>query len=288
MFRESDTDSGLPVVRASHSAKPENEKGVKTKEPYSPKYFALYEKFNHDGRFWKMFMDLLQSQMATISSAKLSHHWLSVVTRYNRLLYQLRPSGRGTDETEFGLCAEEMMLRTPDASLGGEGYSKEKLQQRIQDGLPITLAGQMDAIRYGLLPTPSTQESEHPQAEITETGRRKAKNGESHTLNLADTVRMLPTPTESEIRKAAKNTKQNSLQRMTLRGELIPTAQARDYKGGNTKTASKGRNPGTNNLADAIEIGTKSGMKLQPGFVEWMMGYPTNYTNLKLPTEWDG
>ena len=31
---------------------------------------------------------------------------------------------------------------------------------------------------------------------------------------------------------------------------------------------------------------TDRGLKLQPAFVEWMMGYPKNYTNLKLPTEW--
>ena len=36
------------------------------------------------------------------------------------------------------------------------------------------------------------------------------------------------------------------------------------------------------------EVGKKTGLKLQPAFVEWMMGYPKNYTNLKLPTEWQG
>ena len=45
-------------------------------------------------------------------------------------------------------------------------------------------------------PTPTTQEIEHPQAELTESGRRKSKDGNSsHSLNLADSVKMWPTPT---------------------------------------------------------------------------------------------
>ena len=48
-------------------------------------------------------------------------------------------------------------------------------------------------------PTPTTQETEHPQAELTKTGRRKTKDGKnSHSLNLADIVRMFPTPTVAD------------------------------------------------------------------------------------------
>ena len=31
------------------------------------------------------------------------------------------------------------------------------------------------------------------------------------------------------------------------------------------------------------EFGPKIGMKLQPAFVEWMMGYPLGWTDLNLP-----
>lgn len=45
------------------------------------------------------------------------------------------------------------------------------------------------------LPTVTTQESEHPDAELIGTGRRKSKSGESsYSLNLADTVRLWATP----------------------------------------------------------------------------------------------
>ena len=45
----------------------------------------------------------------------------------------------------------------------------------------------------GMLPTPTTQEVEHPKAQLTNTGRRKTGKS-SHSLNLADTLQLLPTP----------------------------------------------------------------------------------------------
>ena len=58
-------------------------------------------------------------------------------------------------------------------------------------------------------PTPTTQEVEHPQAELTENGRRKSKDGNSsHSLNLADSVKMWPTPTTMD-------TKEDSLKHAT-------------------------------------------------------------------------
>lgn len=63
---------------------------------------------------------------------------------------------------------------------------------------------------------------------------------------------------------------------------MLPTAQARDWKGG----ARKGRDQ----LDSVIEMGAskgqtgeKTGMKLQPAFVEWMMGFPQGWTDLSSP-----
>lgn len=60
-----------------------------------------------------------------------------------------------------------------------------------------------------------------------------------------------------------------------------PTPTARDYKGTRSKAAmiASGRNPMTNNLCDAIEQ-CETG-KLNPMWVEWLMGYPIGYTDLK-------
>jgi len=46
-----------------------------------------------------------------------------------------------------------------------------------------------------LLPTPTTQETEHPDVVLTKNNRRLSKDGKSsHSLNLADTMKLWPTP----------------------------------------------------------------------------------------------
>ena len=67
---------------------------------------------------------------------------------------------------------------------------------------------------------------------------------------------------------------------------MLPTARRSDYKGSGMKHSSRNRNPMTNSLMDAIEAGPEkptgkgTGLKLQPRFVEWMMGYPEDWTAL--------
>ena len=53
----------------------------------------------------------------------------------------------------------------------------------------------MEAVVNKMWPTPTTQEIEHPEAELTANNRRLSKDGKtSHSLNLADSVKMYPTP----------------------------------------------------------------------------------------------
>jgi len=88
-----------------------------------------------------------------------------------------------------------------------------------------------------MFPTPTTQEVESLDFEITETGRRKVKVGEgSHSLNLARYVKVLPTLTRSDGK---------------MRGDRL------DY---------------------AIEAGGSNG-RLNPPWVEWLMGFPTGWTD---------
>jgi hypothetical protein len=67
------------------------------------------------------------------------------------------------------------------------------------------------------LPTPTTQEIEHTETELTATGRRKTKGGKnSHSLNLADYVQMFPTPQSRYFRsgqaeRAERDGKQKNL-----------------------------------------------------------------------------
>jgi len=102
-------------------------------------------------------------------------------------------------------------------------------------------------------PTPTTQEIEHPDAELTETGRRLSRDGKSdHSLNLADTVQHnqtanWPTPATSNAKGASKKR----------------YAGSPDYRG---------------NLDEAVRTNEHSG-QLNPVWVEWLMGFPSGWTD---------
>ena len=100
-------------------------------------------------------------------------------------------------------------------------------------------------------PTPTTQEVEHPDAQWTETNRRISKNGANttHGMGLADAVQKWPTP------------------------------QAHDAK----HLTSKPKPTGQKMLSTHIyeRDASTSGGKLNPTFVEWLMGFPLGWTDLE-------
>lgn len=133
--------------------------------------------------------------------------------------------------------------------------------QKRKDGTASMLSG-----KIALLLTPTTQEIEHSDAELTHTGRRKSKSGKtSHSLNLADTI-MLRTPDANM-------------------GKLIPTPAARDYRGANSKEhrQKEGRQH-HGQLPNVLATdGEKTGstLRLEPVFVEHLMGFPIGWTSLE-------
>ena len=60
-----------------------------------------------------------------------------------------------------------------------------------------------------------------------------------------------------------------------------PTPASRDYKGARRPEtmAKTGRNPETNSLPDSVEFKGQSG-RLNPTWVEWLMGFPLDHTDL--------
>jgi DNA (cytosine-5)-methyltransferase 1 len=61
---------------------------------------------------------------------------------------------------------------------------------------------------------------------------------------------------------------------------MLPTLTGGDWKGERGNATQ---------VCDVIEgktrLGNKTGLKLQPAFVEWMMGYPSNWTDLNSPSQ---
>jgi DNA (cytosine-5)-methyltransferase 1 len=102
-------------------------------------------------------------------------------------------------------------------------------------------------------PTPTTQEVEHPEAELTETGRRKSKDGEtSHSLGLADAVQMWPTMTANGMGSS-----------------------------GHRELLEKHVNSGDITQDEKKQMSAGNGGRLNPTWVEWLMGFPLGWTDLE-------
>ena len=164
-----------------------------------------------------------------------------------------------------------------------------------------------------LLPTITTQEVEHPEMTISETGRRIKENWkDSHSIGLADRIAMLPTlntcdatmgtlkgkefvgnkhamkleqainllptPRSREAGNYQYSAGDHNKPTLTLSGKIamLPTPTSRDFK-----DTGKMENVPVNSLLGR-ELGKNHGLKLQPAFAEWMMGFPIGYTDLPL------
>ena len=84
-----------------------------------------------------------------------------------------------------------------------------------------------------------------------------------------------------EFYEKCKRTGQSSINLVDEVRHIWPTPAARDYKGARKPEtmAKTGRNPETNSLPDSVEFKGESG-RLNPTWVEWLMGFPLGHTDL--------
>ena len=137
-----------------------------------------------------------------------------------------------------------------------------------------------DAVR--MWPTPTTQETEHPEAVLTETGRRLSKDGKSsHSLGLADAARLWPTPTVDDASNV--NPKPNRFRGLVAAvNETWPTPRAAmgETRNHTVYTRSMEKPQNLENKV-ASEDPSAIGGKLNPTWVEWLMGFPLGWTDLE-------
>jgi hypothetical protein len=198
--------------------------------------------------------------------------WKASATKPSHLLFQLAPSMPRTDETEFGL------LPTPTTPSGGGERSGDRagtgdLNYMARKGLlhtPTAAANQMapsmrdrDAGSWGLWPTPAASqagESEEFLESLTTSEGHPAKPGQRAYTSKG-------VHTQVTLNRAVK---------------LWPTPVARDYKGqGMSRERRETREP--DNLCSWTKKHEGSG-SLNPAWVEWLMGFPEGWTDLK-PSE---
>jgi hypothetical protein len=125
------------------------------------------------------------------------------------------------------------------------------------------------ATGFGLLRTPKNSDGTAGGVNRETFEKRKAKK---LPMNLRDQIaNILPTPTAHQQNTPYKQGGKSTQAFL----KTLPTPKSRD---------SKGKSP-FDNQVEMPNILEEIGMKLQPNFVEFMMGYPQNWTNLHIPTE---
>lgn len=218
----------------------------KTKDTSGRRCLDLYESANLDGSFSRMLLDSLN-----LVSTRYSLHWKLKATPLGRLLFQRSRSMRRTKETGSGL------LHTPTAKGNQMAPSMNSGwlwgTPAAADSKGSTGGGMGKSLRTDvrnhpgkLFPTPTTQEAEHRNMVLNEKGRRISKDGKNtHSLSLADVAQIYPTPAH------------------------------RDFKG----MSGKGRQERKGNPKDTLPNAV--GGSLNPQFVEWLMGFAIDHTELK-------
>jgi hypothetical protein len=124
----------------------------------------------------------------------------------------------------------------------------------------------------------------------TSTGmpRKVNQNGKDGSVGLGRLVQMWPTPMSSE-HKANRQTRenhQNGLTQAVLQAEtkMLPTPCNRDYKGAVKSGKRITKSGKTQNYGE--QLPNVIGGQLNPTWVEWLMGWPLGWTDLK-PLEMD-
>lgn len=169
--------------------------------------------------------------------------WKLRATKHGRLLFRLSPSMPHTAAIESG-----SLLPTPQHSDATGGKASKEVGGTRPSGAKrsISLA---TAVRHGLYPTPTASDANsrtvgtgEPFVTANGTVRRRNEDGSSSNLGLTHTARLLPTPTRADGERTSETYGRGN---RTLRGAPLPEA------------CSSGR--------------------LNPAFVEWMMGYPPGW-----------
>jgi len=195
--------------------------------------------------------------------------WKASGIKPSHLLFQLVPSTPNTDETECGL------LHTPTAIANQMAPSMVTRDQGSW-GTPK------------MWPTPRAADGKRGATKLDEKGRRISKSNLERNFgaNLVDQVRMWPTPRASSAMNDSTLSVENRLKKRGYEAKLEqavrfwPTPTATDGKGSGQNETMRDR------LDYAVEKpkGKRISGSLNPTWVEWLMGFPDGWTDLK-PSE---
>ena len=237
-----------------------NKKGEMTTDISGQKCLDSLKKSNPSSLLGRMCKDLLTSKTAW-SSDRCKMTWKVKVSKSNVSLYQLQASVLGTKDLESGLWATpNTMDYLPPRSAAGtkklmEGHRKGRTK-------PSNLREQVDPETMKMYPTPRASGQEDAETLIKRKGEKAAAQH-----NLTAHVQMFPTPSAScqlDVVAPPETVKKNSSGWSVTR------------VGTGTKFGAK-----LNDVVNKVNQPIEPGGKLNPTFVEFLMGFPENWTKIE-------
>ena len=217
----------FPVRTLAAPAKAKASK--ETDHPCGNTWRESLEKFDLDTHTWKTHQCLWDEDLQP--SSVILPKWGMM---RSGVLWERTTLPRLTSGTGSGSWA------TPRSSSAMAANMSENLAARCAD-----YGNLEEQVSLTMWPTPTCQEVEHPDAELTDTGRRLSKDGQSsHSLNLADSVKKWPTPAARDYQPTNNN---ETLEQGRFVDQLpnkvkmieqnIPTPNARDWKDSTQKSS---------------------------------------------------
>lgn len=258
--KNSKQTSWSEVFPANRSALQVNKKGEMTTDISGQKCLDSLKKSNPSSLLGRMCKDLLTSKTAW-SSDRCKMTWKVKVSKSNVSLYQLQASVLGTKDLESGLWATpNTMDYLPPRSAAGtkklmEGHRKGRTK-------PSNLREQVDPETMRMYPTPRSSGQEDAETLIKRKGEKAAAQH-----NLTANVQMFPTPSAScqlDVVAPPETVKKNSSGWSVTR------------VGTGTKFGAK-----LNDVVNKVNQPIEPGGKLNPTFVEFLMGFPENWTKIE-------
>jgi len=242
---------------ASHSQLPESKRESRTNGICGPIPSESLARYDPDSHCWRTYQGYLALHISPVTA----EHGSSRTSC--ELLETCPKSGMTVDGRLYPLPTLEHHTGEK-----GSGYLPTPSCQNAKHG------------------TPTTQEVEHPEMELTESGRRKTKDGkDSHSMGLADQVKYA-TPQARDYRTGEAHRWEGTERSRNLNDQIAslggtstrqtyPTPKERDWKG----QSQRGIHGENDCLPNKILVVTGSG-SLNPSWVGLLMGYPLSATCL--------
>ena len=237
---------------ASHSVQPGSEEARKMTVTSGLRCLELYRKSGPVGSLARM---LLGSSVWRSTRCFLT--WKESATPAKRLLFRLAPSMPRTDEIAVPFWPTPTTPRPHDS----ENTAGKYIPSQKQKDLSYAVA---------MWPTPTARDSKCANSmEHLATG--------NHVDQLSNAVKWFMTPTAWDAKGLDYTPRKDAtLTRSVLLSQqvaMLPTPTARDWKSPDLNSESK-------RFSQKTELNSTVGGQLNPTWVEWLMGFPSGWTDL--------